>query len=63
LIHFRAFCGIYSLAAAPGATVGTILFDSDESGQSPVSSEGVQRAVRENCKTLKFSSLDFEVEE
>jgi hypothetical protein len=25
--------------------------------------EGVQRAVRENCKTLKFSSFDFEVEE
>ena len=25
--------------------------------------EGVQRAVRENCKTLKFSSFDFEAEE
>jgi hypothetical protein len=25
--------------------------------------DGVQRAVRENCKTLKFSSFDFEVEE
>ena len=25
--------------------------------------ENVQRAVRENCKTLKFSSFDFEVED
>jgi hypothetical protein len=25
--------------------------------------EGVQRAVRENCKTLKFSSFDFEAED
>ena len=25
--------------------------------------EGVQRAVRENCKTLKFTSFDFENED